>query len=107
MDIKLKTRKEMEKDIPRDKLGWWYDVCPGKVIKNVRQATQEDLDRCCVRKDAKPDDYFCEEFIEDGSLINKLAVSNLIFKVTDLEKIQAANQYINQVAKLIDKKRET
>ena len=77
MNIKLKTRKQMEKEIPLGELGWWYDVCPGKIIKNVREATKEDLNRCCGTKDKNPEDYFCED-IEGGSLINKKAVKEII-----------------------------
>lgn len=84
MDIKLKTRKQMEKDIPVADLGWWYDVCPGLVIKNVRQAAQEDLDRCFGASSKEPKDYLVENF-EGGSLINKKAVAAYTLSKEEIE----------------------
>jgi hypothetical protein len=88
MDIKLKTRKEMERDIPRNELGWWYDVCPNRVIRNVRQATIDDMSGIVFNTDyldnlktinklPDPNGYFIED-MEGGSLINKKAVKYII-----------------------------
>ncbi|VFR80939.1 hypothetical protein RAN3_2491 [plant metagenome] len=74
--VKLKTRKEMEATIPRERLGWWHDVCPGQQMM-LRDATEADLARCMLRnKDsAKPEDYLCE-LPADGSLVSKAALKH-------------------------------
>jgi hypothetical protein len=74
---KLKTRKEMERDIPRHDLGWWHDVCPGQTLE-LRDATAADLARCSLRDRASKDpaDYLCETF-ETGSLVHRKAVAVL------------------------------
>ncbi|HBO82073.1 hypothetical protein [Cupriavidus sp. UBA2534] len=75
--VKLKTRKEMERTIPREKLGWWHDVCPGQRL-TLRDATEADIARCMMRKGSSldPADYLCE-LGEDGSLVNKLAIDSM------------------------------
>lgn len=75
---KLKTRKQMEADIPRDRLGWWHDVCAGKTLRNLRAATKEDLQRCCMKEGSSrnPDDYLCEN-IPSGSLVSREAIAQL------------------------------
>ena len=40
--VTLKSRKEMERTIPRERLGWWHDVCPGQHM-TLRDATSADL----------------------------------------------------------------
>lgn len=40
---KLKTRAQIDREIPRERQGWWRDVCPGKTLFNLRDATAEDL----------------------------------------------------------------
>ncbi|WP_432263386.1 hypothetical protein [Cupriavidus sp. TMH.W2] len=74
---KLKTRKEMERDIPPIALGWWHDVCPGETL-HLRDATSADLARCMLRDGTsrEPADYLCE-LPEDGSLVSKLAIKHL------------------------------
>lgn len=74
---KLKTRKEMQRDIPREDLGWWHDVCPGQTLE-LRDATPEDIARCNVRegRSRDPADYLCEN-IERGSLVHRDAVATL------------------------------
>jgi hypothetical protein len=73
----LKTREQMERDIPRDHLGWWHDVCPGATMK-LREATAADIERCYVRegKTRDPADYLCEN-MERGSLVLRAAVAEL------------------------------
>jgi hypothetical protein len=73
----LKTREQMERDIPRDDLGWWHDVCPGATMK-LREATAADIERCYVRegKTRDPADYLCEN-MERGSLVLRAAVAEL------------------------------
>lgn len=74
---KLKTRREMERDIPRNELGWWHDVCPGQTLK-LRDATAADLARCHLREGTSrdPADYLCEPF-EGGCLVSRRAVKVL------------------------------
>ncbi len=74
---KFKTRKQME-SIPSDMRGWWFNICPGATLTNLRDATDEDLDRCNVkdRKNKKKEDFLCEN-IEHGSVINKIAIKDL------------------------------
>ncbi|KVN83431.1 hypothetical protein [Burkholderia ubonensis] len=78
---KLKSRKEMERTIPREQLGWWHDVSPGKTLI-LRNATAADLARCTIGegKSLNPDDYLCENF-ERGSLVNRKAVEWLAIMV--------------------------
>lgn len=72
---KLKTRKEMERDISRKDLGWWHDVCPGKTL-TLKEAQQKDLDRCIGTKDKNPSDYMVETF-ERGALVHKNAIKKM------------------------------
>lgn len=73
----LKTRREMERDIPVDDLGWWHDVCPGQCLI-LRDAIQEDLDRCYLREGSSLGfkDYLSETF-KGGALVLRLAVKAL------------------------------
>jgi hypothetical protein len=73
----LKTRAEMQRDIHRDLLGWWHDVCPGETL-SLRDATAEDLARCYLRPEASrdPADYLCENF-DRGCLVSRAAVAKL------------------------------
>lgn len=75
---KIKTRKQMERDIPRERLGWWYDVSHGQTLKNLRAATEEDLARCFLREGSSnnPADYLCEDF-KGGCLVSHEAVAKL------------------------------
>jgi hypothetical protein len=74
--ILLKTREQMEKEIPRDLWGWWIDVCPGKIL-TVRNATKKDIARCSLRHKAprSPKYYYCE-LSKNGALISKIAVQH-------------------------------
>jgi hypothetical protein len=74
---KLKTRMEMERDIPRNELGWWHDVCPGQTL-TLREATADDLARCYLREGSSrdPADYLCETF-DGGCLVSRKAVKRL------------------------------
>jgi hypothetical protein len=75
-DCELKSRAEMEASIPADQLGWWHDVCPGKVIK-LRQATESDIQSNWFRSTASrnPDDYMIEHR-ENGRLVHKNAIKS-------------------------------
>ncbi|PVX86439.1 hypothetical protein [Paraburkholderia unamae] len=75
--VKLKTRKEMERTIPRERLGWWHDVCPGGRL-TLRDATEADLNRCHLREGSSrnPADYLCE-LPKDGSLVFKAAIAHM------------------------------
>lgn len=74
---KLKTREQIERDLPRADHGWWRDVCPGRTL-TLRDATQADLDRCYVpvERQHSPEDYLCENF-EGGCLVLRTAVAKL------------------------------
>ncbi|HEU4602627.1 MAG TPA: hypothetical protein VFS24_11690 [Steroidobacteraceae bacterium] len=73
--IKLKSREVIERDIPREKQGWWADVCPGKTLK-VRDATESDWMRCFHYSGSTAADYFCEDF-ERGYLIPRYAAETI------------------------------
>lgn len=75
---KLKTRKQMEKDIPIERMGWWRDVCPGMTLQNLREATQADIARCCLNEGSSrnPGDYLCEN-IPGGALVSREAIAQL------------------------------
>lgn len=75
---KLKTRKQMDAEIPRERQGWWRDVCPGQTLPNLREATTADLARCIVNegRSRNPADYLCEN-IENGWLVSREAVATL------------------------------
>lgn len=90
---RLKTRRQMERDIPRAQLGWWHDVCPGQHLI-LRTATAEDLARCHLREGSSldPADYLCETF-EGGSLVLKAAIAQL----TELPQSPAAPLKVDRV----------
>lgn len=71
---RLKSRQQMERDIPRERLGWWHDVCAGQRLV-LRDATPADLARCSLRKgDTRgPEEFLCELPV-DGSLVSKEAI---------------------------------
>lgn len=73
----IKSREDIERDIPRNLQGWWADVCPGDVL-TVRDATQNDLDRCILNdgRSRDPADYVCEA-IERGAIVPRFAIQNL------------------------------
>lgn len=79
--VKLKSRKEMARTIPRDRLGWWHDVSPGERMV-LRDATAADLARCNLREgDTRgPADFLCE-LPADGSLVSLEAIE---FRRTDV-----------------------
>ena len=74
----LKTRREMEKEIPRDQWGWWKDACPGQHLL-LRRATKEDLARCVLMEhhSRNSDDYMCE-LSPSGSLVHKVAIKHIV-----------------------------
>lgn len=75
---KLKTRAQIDRDIPRERWGWWRDVCPGKTLLNLRDATDADLARCTLAagRSRNPADYLVEN-IEHGWLVSREAVATL------------------------------
>ncbi len=75
---KLKTRKQMDLEIPRERQGWWRDCCPGKTLPNLRDATAADVARCIINegRSRNPADYLCEN-IEHGRLVSREAVASL------------------------------
>ena len=58
---KIKSRKQIGKEIPREQQGWWADVAAGQKLL-LRQAVQSDIDRCTLggKRSRNPDDYMCE-----------------------------------------------
>ena len=71
---KIKSRKQIDKEIPRDQQGWWADVAAGQKLL-LRPAVQADIDRCHMgeRRSKNPDDYMCETQT-NGSLVSKIAL---------------------------------
>ena len=70
---KIKSRKQIDKEIPRDQQGWWAVVAGQKLL--LRPAVQADIDRCHLGpcRSKNPDDYMCETQT-DGSLVSKIAL---------------------------------
>ena len=71
---KIKSRKKIDREIPREKQGWWADISAGQLIR-LRQATQADVDRCTLNgaHSKDPADYMCETHT-NGSLVSKVAL---------------------------------
>ena len=71
---KIKSRKQIDKEIPRDQQGWWAYVAAGQKLL-LRPAVQADIDRCHLgpRRSKNPDDYMCETQT-NGSLVSKIAL---------------------------------
>ncbi len=71
---KIKSRKQIDREIPRDKQGWWADISAGQLIR-LREATQADVDRCTLNEahSKDPADYMCETHT-NGSLVSKAAL---------------------------------
>lgn len=71
---KIKSRKQIDKEIPRDQQGWWADVAAGQKLL-LRPAVQADIDRCCLDggRSKNPDDYMCETQTH-GALVSKIAL---------------------------------
>ena len=71
---KIKSRKQIGKEIPREQQGWWADVAAGQKLL-LRQAVQSDIDRCTLggKRSRNPDDYMCETQTH-GSLVPKIAL---------------------------------
>ena len=74
----------MIKDIPREKWGWWKDVCPGQTL-TLREATREDLERCILgdKASSDPKEYMCE-LSKHGALVNKVAIEYYHAPVTEI-----------------------
>lgn len=72
--VRLKSREEMGRTIPRELWGWWHDVCPGQSMV-LRDATAADLARCRLPEgDTRgPADFLCE-LPDDGSLVSREAI---------------------------------
>lgn len=71
---KIKSRKQIDREIPREQQGWWADVAAGQKLL-LRQAVQSDLDRCTLggKRSKNPADYMCETHT-NGSLVSKVAL---------------------------------
>ena len=71
---KIKSKKQIDKEIPREQQGWWADVAAGQKLL-LRQAVQSDLDRCTLggKRSMNPADYMCETE-NHGSLVSKVAL---------------------------------
>lgn len=75
--VKLKSRKKIMAEIPREQQGWWADVCPGETLF-LRDATADDIERCCISQGQSrdPADYMCETF-KGGSLVKRIAIQHM------------------------------
>lgn len=71
---KIKSTKQIDKEIPREQQGWWADIAAGQKLL-LRQAVQSDLDRCNLggKRSRNPADYMCETQT-NGSLVSKVAL---------------------------------
>lgn len=71
---KIKSRKQIDREIPRELQGWWADVAAGQKLL-LRRAVQSDLDRCTLggKRSRNPADYMCETHT-NGSLVSKVAL---------------------------------
>jgi hypothetical protein len=71
---KIKLRSQINKEIPREKQGWWADISAGQKLL-LRQAVQADIDRCSLNDSHSkdPTDYMCEPQT-NGSLVSKIAL---------------------------------
>ena len=71
---KIKSKKQIDKEIPREQQGWWADVAAGQKLL-LRQAVPSDLDRCTLggKRSMNPADYMCETQT-NGSLVSKVAL---------------------------------
>lgn len=71
---RIKSRKQIDREIPREKQGWWADISAGQLIR-LREATQADIDRCTLNgaHSKNPADYMCETHT-NGSLVSKAAL---------------------------------
>jgi hypothetical protein len=80
---KLKSKQQLKK-IPRERWGWWIDVCPGKTL-TLRKATASDLRRCSLAEgdDRNPGAFMCETF-DGGSLISKEAIKYVEMDPNDI-----------------------
>lgn len=74
---RLKTREQMDAEIPRERHGWWADVCPGATLL-LRDATQADVDRCMLKDkwSRNPSEFLCE-LSNHGALVCREAVEEL------------------------------
>jgi hypothetical protein len=72
---RVKTRKQIDVEIPRHLQGWWADVAAGRVVENLRDATENDLARVSRNPLASsdPKDYLAET-MEYGGIIPRAAV---------------------------------
>jgi hypothetical protein len=74
---KLKSRKRIMVEIPREQQGWWADVRPGQTL-TLRDATESDIARCFINEGQSrdPADYLCET-CDRGALVKRIAVETL------------------------------
>lgn len=74
---KLKSRKQIMAEIPREQQGWWADVAGGQTLI-LRDAWPEDLERCIINEgqSREPDDYLCETSYR-GALVKRIAIAKL------------------------------
>ena len=74
---RIKQRRRIEREIPRERQGWWADICPGKTLL-LRDATESDIARCFLTpgSSVNPEDYLCE-LPDNGSLVSRIALSKI------------------------------
>jgi len=97
---KLKSRNRIEAQIPRERWGWWADVCPGKSIW-LRKATPADLLRCTLAEDdTRTAISFMCELGEHGSLVSKEAIEYVEMPTLSIE-VAARTEQLETVLKKI------
>lgn len=88
---RIKTRREIEIQIPRERWGWWKDTWAGQAMV-LRDATPDDIARCplSVARDSDPADYMCE-IVTGGGLVAREAIARIEPKPNLLYRLQASS----------------
>lgn len=75
--VTLKSRARIQREIARERQGWWADVAAGQTLV-LTDATAEDLARCTLNASASrdPADYYVECF-ERGALVSRIAAEHV------------------------------
>jgi hypothetical protein len=93
--VKLKSRREMERTIPSERMGWWRDVSPRQQMV-LRDATVADLNRCVLREgDTRGPEHFLCELEPDGALVPREAVEHcrtIVMPVAALTSAHAVDE---------------
>lgn len=76
-NCRMKTREQMEKEIPANQLSWWHDCLAGSIV-TLREATEADVKDRWMRKgqSRNPKDYLVE-LHQNGGLVLKKAILHI------------------------------